>query len=162
MAASSLMRLLPWLANPANPATSPHADGKKATCHTDMIYTVEKREGGGGGDNPDTMPECRMALQQTRGIHAHVDNRRPLTTQAYQCYLNACTGTGAQTNTTKYKGSQTHTGRTKQLELFSIFKQPCFATIEFGDCYSCVYQVQKTSEFLSSILKCHSLILASV
>ena len=32
----------------------------------------------------ETMLEFKTALQQTRGIHAHVDNGRPLTVQAYQ------------------------------------------------------------------------------
>ena len=41
------MRLLPWLANPGNPAMSPHTEGNKGTCHTGIIYTVESREGRG-------------------------------------------------------------------------------------------------------------------
>ena len=48
-------RLFPWLANPGNPAMSPHAEGRAGTCHTEL--TVEKREGnlgggGGGGGQP--------------------------------------------------------------------------------------------------------------
>ena len=74
----------PWLANPGIPAMSPHAEGKKGTCHSDTIYTVETREGG-GGNNPETMVEHRTPLQQTQGIHVHVDNRRTLTVQACQC-----------------------------------------------------------------------------
>ena len=35
---------------------------------------------------------------EAAGIHAHVDNRRPLTAQACQCKLKGCTGAGAQTN----------------------------------------------------------------
>lgn len=41
------------------------------------------------------------------GIHAHVDNRRPLTAQACQCKLKGCTGAGAQMNKAKRKGTQT-------------------------------------------------------
>ena len=37
-------------------------------------------------------------VQQTRGIHMQVDNRRPQTAQVYQSELKACTSTGAQTN----------------------------------------------------------------
>ena len=47
MAASDLMRLLHWLANPSNRAMSTHTEGKR-TSQTDIIYTVERREGGGG------------------------------------------------------------------------------------------------------------------
>ena len=65
-------------------ATQPWAPTQKGTCHTDIIYTVETREGGGGGD-PETMQERTMVLQQIWGIHAHADNRRPLTAQVYQC-----------------------------------------------------------------------------
>ena len=42
------MRLLPWLANPGNPALSPHTEGKKGTCHTDIVHTVEKMGKGRG------------------------------------------------------------------------------------------------------------------
>lgn len=42
----------------------------------------------------------------------HVDNRKPLTAQAYQCKLNACTGAGARTNKAKGKGAQTPSGCT--------------------------------------------------
>ena len=45
-----------------NPVTSPHAEGKKGTSHTDIIYTVETREGR-GENNPETMLESRMSLQ---------------------------------------------------------------------------------------------------
>jgi len=38
------MRLLPWLANPDNPAMSPQAEGKKGTRHNDIIYIMETRE----------------------------------------------------------------------------------------------------------------------
>lgn len=59
-----------------------------------------------GGNNPETMLESRMALQQTQGIQAHYG---PLTAQIFQHFLNACTHTGVQTNTAKYKGAQPHT-----------------------------------------------------
>ena len=72
---------------------SHHAEGKKGTSHTDVVYTVQKREGGGGG-NPETILVGRMALQQTRGIHAHVDKRRPLNAQADQRWPHAWTGAG--------------------------------------------------------------------
>ena len=101
------MRLLPWLANPGNPTMSPHTEGKKGTRHTDVVYTVEKRERVGGGNNPEIMLKCRMVLQQTREIHMHVDNRRPLTAQAYQCCLHTCTGSCAWTNNAKCKRAQT-------------------------------------------------------
>ena len=100
------MRLLPWLANRGKPAMSPHAEGKKGTRHTDIVYTVEKR-GRVGGNNPKTVLKHRMAPQQTEGIHAHVGNGRPLTAQVYQCWLHACTGVCARTNNTKCKGAQT-------------------------------------------------------
>ena len=45
LAASSLMRLLPWLANPGNSAMSPHAQGKKGTHHNDIIYSVKTSQG---------------------------------------------------------------------------------------------------------------------
>ena len=79
------------------------------SCHSDIIYAVETREGGGGGgrNNPKTMLKGRMGLQRMQEIHVHVDNRRPLTSQAYQYQLKACTGAGAQTNTAKCKGMQT-------------------------------------------------------
>ena len=48
------MRLLPGLANPGNPAMSPHAEGKKGTSHTDITYTVETREG--RGEEPRNYP----------------------------------------------------------------------------------------------------------
>ena len=63
---------------------SPHTDGKKGTCRNDILYTVETREG--RGKNRATM--------NTQGIHVHVDDRRPLIVQAYQHWLQACTGTG--------------------------------------------------------------------
>ena len=74
----------------------PHTEGKKGTCYTGnySIYTVEKRGGKGGGDNPGTMLERRMALQETQGIQAHVDNIRLLTAQQQQHWLHACTGAG--------------------------------------------------------------------
>ena len=67
------MRLLPWLANSGNPAMSPSAQEKKRTHHTDVTYP--------GGNNPEIMLECRMALQQTQGIQAHYG---PLTAQIFQ------------------------------------------------------------------------------
>ena len=73
-------------------------EGKKGTrhtdivCHTDIVYTVEKGRRVGGRENPETMLKRRMALQQTRGIRVHVDNRRLLIAQAYRRWLHACTG----------------------------------------------------------------------
>ena len=44
-------RLPPWLANPGNPAMSPHAEGKKTgTCHIDE--TVERKGRTGEGRQP--------------------------------------------------------------------------------------------------------------
>ena len=49
-----------------NPAMSPHAEGTKGTHYNDIVYTVEKREGeGGGGNNPETTLKIRMVLQKT-------------------------------------------------------------------------------------------------
>ena len=31
---------------------SPHAEGKKGTCHTDIVYAVKKRGRVGGGEQP--------------------------------------------------------------------------------------------------------------
>ena len=76
------MRMLPWLATPGKPAMSPHAEGKKGTHDTDVIYMVETNTGG-GVKNSQTMLEGWIALQRTRGNHAHVDDRRPLSAQAY-------------------------------------------------------------------------------
>ena len=44
LAASFMLRLLPWVANPGNPAMSPHAEGKKGACHTDIIYIQWKKK----------------------------------------------------------------------------------------------------------------------
>ena len=59
------------------------------------------------GNNPETMLKGRTALQRKRGIHAHVDNRGPLTAQALQHLLKAGTDAGARTNTAKHKRRQT-------------------------------------------------------
>ena len=40
-----------------------HAEGKKGTHHTDIIYRVETR-GGGGGEYPETMLKGRTAEHQ--------------------------------------------------------------------------------------------------
>ena len=53
--------LLPWLGNPDNSAMSSHAEGRKGTRHTGIVYIVGK--GRLGGNEPETMLECRMALQ---------------------------------------------------------------------------------------------------
>ena len=53
---------IPWLANPGKPAMSPHAEGRKGTHRTNIIYIVPKREGWGGGDNPETMLKNRVVL----------------------------------------------------------------------------------------------------
>jgi len=58
-------------------------EGKKGTHHTDMIYTVET--GGAGGQPKNYAQTQNIAKKQTQGIHVHVDNRRPLITQAYHC-----------------------------------------------------------------------------
>ena len=63
-------RLLPWLANPGNPAMSPHAEGEKkktGTCHTDK--TVESKGGTGEGRQPPrsahAQEKClRLALEK--------------------------------------------------------------------------------------------------
>ena len=93
--------------NPGNQAMSPNTEGKKGTCHADIVYAVGKK-GSVWGNNPETMLKCIMALQQTRAIHAHVDNRRPLTAQAYQHRLHhACTGASASQNTVGHEGTLT-------------------------------------------------------
>ena len=47
-------RPLPWLANPGNPATSPHAEGEKTdTRHTNK--TVERKGGTEEGKQPPTL-----------------------------------------------------------------------------------------------------------
>ena len=51
-------RLLPWLANPSNPAMSPHAEGEKTgTRHTDK--TVERKGGTGEGRQPPRSPRAQ-------------------------------------------------------------------------------------------------------
>jgi len=50
--------MLPWLANPGNPAMSPHAEGKKTgTHHTDK--TVERKRGTGEGRQPPRNPHAQ-------------------------------------------------------------------------------------------------------
>ena len=45
------------------PSHEPHAEGKKGTRYTDIIYTLETREG--RRNNPETSFEGRTALQRT-------------------------------------------------------------------------------------------------
>jgi len=52
-----------WLANPCSPAMSPCAEGKKGTCHTDVINTEETRKSR-GRSNLETMLAPRTVLQQ--------------------------------------------------------------------------------------------------
>ena len=76
LTASSYMTLLPWLANPGNPAMSPHAEGNPSYWYN--IYSGNKGQRQNG------------ATMNTRGIHTHVNNRRLLTSQGYQCW-HRCT-----------------------------------------------------------------------
>ena len=62
-----VMYVLSWLASPGNPTMSAHAEGKKGTCHNDIIYTVETREGGGGGNNPKTLLEVERRYNKHNG-----------------------------------------------------------------------------------------------
>ena len=59
-------RLLPWLANPGNPAMSSHAEGEKktGTCHTDK--TVERKGGTGEGDSLQGVPALRRKTLEKR------------------------------------------------------------------------------------------------
>ena len=52
-------RLLPWLANPGNPAMRPHAEGvkKTGTRHTDK--TVERKGGTLEGKQPPRSPHAQ-------------------------------------------------------------------------------------------------------
>jgi len=43
------MRLLPWLANPGDPAMSPLAKGKKGTRHADKVIIIQLKQGRLGG-----------------------------------------------------------------------------------------------------------------
>ena len=88
---------------------SPHRREEGHPSHWYSIYSGKKGKGGGGGggNNPEIMLKCRMVLWQIREIHTHVDNRRPLTAQAYQCWLHTCTGSCAWTNNAKCKRAQT-------------------------------------------------------
>ena len=61
------MRLLPWLTNPGNPAMSPHAEGKKGTCYTDIIYTVETRKGGWVGTAQKLCPSTEWRDNKHKG-----------------------------------------------------------------------------------------------
>ena len=93
-------RPLPWLANPGNPAMSPHEEGEKtSTHHTDK--TVERKGGTGEGRQPPRSPHAQENANtqkmltknanktpttpygpRTRGIlvYAHIYNK-PLTTR---------------------------------------------------------------------------------
>jgi len=54
-------RPLPWLANPGNPAMSPHKEGEKTgTRHTDK--TVERKGGTGEGRQPPRSPHTQKTL----------------------------------------------------------------------------------------------------
>ena len=54
-------RPLPWLANPGNPAMSPHAEGEKTgTRHTDK--TVERKGGTGEGRQPPRSPHAQEKM----------------------------------------------------------------------------------------------------
>ena len=48
----------------------------------DTLETKEGMDGAGGKNNPETTPEHRTVLQQTRVMYVHVNNRRPPTTHA--------------------------------------------------------------------------------
>ena len=54
-----------------------------ATCQPQPAHK-QVSLGWGRRNKRETMLECRTAPQQKLEIHAHVDNRRPLTAQAYQ------------------------------------------------------------------------------
>lgn len=74
--------MLPWLATPGKRAMSPHAEGKKGTHDADVIYMVETKTGGG----EKTHKLCLKAEWHHKELdHAHVDDRRLLSAQAYQC-----------------------------------------------------------------------------
>ena len=88
------------------PSHDPPQNRRRAPV-TLIYYIYSRKIGKGRGDNPETMLERRMAVKQTRGIHAHVDNIRPLTAQAYQRWLQAFTVAGARTNNAKCRGAQT-------------------------------------------------------
>ena len=51
----------------------PHAEGQKGTSY------IQQKQGGVGGNNPET---CSNTGQR---YNKHVDNRRTLLAQAYQC-----------------------------------------------------------------------------
>jgi len=99
---------LPWLANPGNPAMSPHPEGK-GRGPLMISQTMETRDGGGRGT---TQRLCWNAEWCYNKYEGSTDNRRPLTVQAYQCKLKACTGASARTNAGKCNGTQTLDGCT--------------------------------------------------
>ena len=77
--------MLPWLGNPDNPAMSSHAEGRKGTRHTDIVYKVGKGRLGGGGMNQKLCWNVEWRYNKQEGAtRRHVDNRRPLNAQAYQ------------------------------------------------------------------------------
>jgi len=52
--------LLPWLANPGNPAMSPHAEGDKTgTCDADKTVERKGETGEGRGDSLQGVPTLR-------------------------------------------------------------------------------------------------------
>ena len=51
-------RLLPWLANPGNPAMNPHTEGEKQSPVT-LIKQWKERKGQGRGDNLQGVPMLR-------------------------------------------------------------------------------------------------------
>ena len=54
-------RLLPWLGNPGNPATSPHAAQETGMCHTDK-KKEEKAMQFKSYENGASLITCRCAL----------------------------------------------------------------------------------------------------
>ena len=94
-------RLLPWLANPGNPAMSPHAEGEKktGTCHTDKKNGRKGRDRGGetaskeslrSGENANTTKtltktpnqtlQCPMDQEHEESWRMRIYNK-PMTTQ---------------------------------------------------------------------------------
>ena len=92
-------KLLPWLANPGNPAMSPHTG--KGNRHPSHWINSGKREGRGGGnclDNELTPPPTTLQVH-TQGTHKNASNKeymefqhmrihkKPLTTRECWCSL---------------------------------------------------------------------------
>ena len=79
LAASSKMRLLLWLANPGNPAISPHPEGTKGTCYNNIVYTVEKRESWGGGTTQKLHSKAEWSYNKHEGsTHMWITDDRKL------------------------------------------------------------------------------------